>query len=261
MSELATYQKNLPDTIEDVAKFIVLGQEKAKSLAAEIRAINRLDLAKEVYDQKQNELDTLRRLMLDAYQRMGDFTRALPKQTAGRPEKIGSASGTNSCCNNSGDDIDVEVKSCSFGNFEKSKTQAIQDLGFSKAQVSRFEAISKHSEIVEQVKKESEAGITEPTQGEVLRRIKEASNVTSLSEFRQEKAEQGLLDSENVRSFNRIISAIRLEGVTYEMVDSVAKNETGLEASLHLIERSIEQLTTIRTMLITRRCKNGKETI
>lgn len=261
MNELATYQGNLPDTIADVAKFIILGQEKAKSLAAEIRAINRLDLAKEVYDQKQDELDTLRRLMLDAYQRMGDITRELPRQSAGRPEKIGSARGTNFYSDNDGEESEAEIKSPSCGTFEKSKTQAIKELGLSKAQVSRFETMSKHPEIVEQVKRESELGLAEPTQGEVLRRIKEAGNVTVISEFRQEKAEQDLLDSENVRSFNKLISAIRLEGVTYEMLDSVAKNNIGIDATMHLLNRSIEQLTEIRSQLTARRGKNGKEII
>lgn len=88
MNELDTYQGNLPDKIPDLAKFIVLGQEKAKSLTAEIRAIQRLDMATEVYQQKKDELDALRRLMLDAYQRMGEFTRGGRKRRLADQRKL-----------------------------------------------------------------------------------------------------------------------------------------------------------------------------
>lgn len=47
MNELAAYQKGgLPALPGDLAKFIVVAQEKIKAVKAEIRAIQRLDMAK-----------------------------------------------------------------------------------------------------------------------------------------------------------------------------------------------------------------------
>ena len=55
LNELATYNKQLPDNIEDIARFAIFNSEKLKSLKAEINAIDKLHLAKEVYDQKIKE--------------------------------------------------------------------------------------------------------------------------------------------------------------------------------------------------------------
>ena len=52
MEQIVTYDKQLPDKIEDIARFAIFNSEKLKSLKAEINAIDKLHLAKEVYDQK-----------------------------------------------------------------------------------------------------------------------------------------------------------------------------------------------------------------
>jgi hypothetical protein len=54
MNDLISYERNLPENIEDVAKFVVIGAEKLNALRAEIRAIKKASIAKEVYDRGQN---------------------------------------------------------------------------------------------------------------------------------------------------------------------------------------------------------------
>ena len=53
MDELIVKDSNLPSTIADLSKFILIGREKLISIKAEIKAINRLSLAQEVRDQKK----------------------------------------------------------------------------------------------------------------------------------------------------------------------------------------------------------------
>ncbi len=132
---------------------MIVAQEKVKAVKAEIRAIQKLDLAKEVYAQKMEEQRRLQEVILLAYQRMGEITREMPTAQGAR--------------------TDVELNRVSATKLEKPKKQAIQDLGFSKDQVSRMERMAAHPDIVEAVIAESQAGQTEATQGEVLRRIKE----------------------------------------------------------------------------------------
>lgn len=84
MNELATYQQSgLPDTIEDVAHVLLIAPEKATALRAEIRAIQKVGLAKEVYDQKREEQRRLCDMILDASVRLGEMAKAIPKATAG----------------------------------------------------------------------------------------------------------------------------------------------------------------------------------
>ena len=79
MNELAAYNKQLPDNIEDIARFAIFNSEKLKSLKAEINAIDKLHLAKEVYDQKIKEQQILGELVMDAFVKLGQFSKQLPK--------------------------------------------------------------------------------------------------------------------------------------------------------------------------------------
>ena len=81
MNELAAYNKQLPDNIEDIARFAIFNSEKLKSLKAEINAIDKLHLAKEVYDQKIKEQQILGELVMDAFVKLGQFSKQLPKAT------------------------------------------------------------------------------------------------------------------------------------------------------------------------------------
>ena len=117
ITTLATYQQSgLPTKPDDLAKFIVVAQEKIKSVKAEIRAIQRLDMAKEVYDQKIEEQARLQELTLLAYQRMGEITREMPKGSGNQYINASSRKREEA----------------------KSKASAIQGLGFSTSQVGRM---------------------------------------------------------------------------------------------------------------------------
>ena len=52
MNEIALTNTSLPERFEDVAAFAIVAQEKLKSVRAEINAVKRLGLAKDVLAQK-----------------------------------------------------------------------------------------------------------------------------------------------------------------------------------------------------------------
>lgn len=55
MDELTTYQGGLPDTIEDLSRFVLIGREKLVAVRAAIRAIDKVQIAQEVREQKMEE--------------------------------------------------------------------------------------------------------------------------------------------------------------------------------------------------------------
>lgn len=79
-------EKQLPGNIEDVARFVLIGTEKLKSLKAEIGAIKKLKLAQEVYDQKLEEQRRLSELILDAGVKIGEFSKQIPRQSGLRSD-------------------------------------------------------------------------------------------------------------------------------------------------------------------------------
>lgn len=79
MNTLTIQQTNLPSTIEDLSQFVLVGREKLVSVRAEIRAIDKLNLAQEVRDQKKEECLMLSEALLDAEVKLGDLLKQIPK--------------------------------------------------------------------------------------------------------------------------------------------------------------------------------------
>ncbi|MBO5004335.1 MAG: hypothetical protein J6D03_03610 [Clostridia bacterium] len=78
--------QNLPDKIEDLAKFVLVGREKLTSVRAEIRAIDKVQLAQEVREQKKEEAQMLAEALLDAEVKIGDLLKQIPKAQGKRTD-------------------------------------------------------------------------------------------------------------------------------------------------------------------------------
>ena len=166
MNELAAPNRQLPDTLPDLAAFVLVGREKLTAVRAEIRAIDRVQLAKEVRQQKQDEARMLSEALLDAEKRIGELTKAIPKGTNGGANQYGA-------------------KPTSLSNKQKSKSEVITDLGFTPKQVERFEILADNPDVVEQVKQEARENDDIPTRTRVIdivqQRKKEQSDKTAAS--------------------------------------------------------------------------------
>jgi len=139
MTELATYQQSrLPGTLEDLSRFVLVGREKLTSVRAAIRAIDKVQLAQEVRDQKMDEA------LLDAEVRLGEMTKQIPRATKGNQY-------TGKMVTDSGVDN------------QPPKSQVVQHLGFTSKQVERFETLAANKDLVEQVKQEARENDDIPT--------------------------------------------------------------------------------------------------
>lgn len=127
-----------------------------------------------------------------------------------------------------------------------------------------MEQMAAHPDIVEEVIAESQAGQTEATQGEVLRRIKERNKVIDLTEVRennlQSEMQQIDQDYENLKHFRKVTCFIdSLYEVTPEILDSVAVADSDLNRTIKRLEEATQLLITIRSMLQERRVRRGKK--
>ena len=59
-NELQAYSAQLPDTLPDLTKFVLIGREKLNAVRAEIRAIQKVGLAQEVHEQKLKEENSIK---------------------------------------------------------------------------------------------------------------------------------------------------------------------------------------------------------
>ena len=148
MSNLTIQKTNLPDTLEDLAHFVLFGREKLTAVRAAIRAIDKLNLAKEIREQKMEEASMLSDALLDAEVRLGELIREIPT--------------------NQGKRTDIELSDSGVPKSGKSKETTIKDLGLSKKQAQRFEILAEHKDIVEYVKAEAHENREIPTRTRVL---------------------------------------------------------------------------------------------
>jgi len=130
--------------MEDLSRFVLIGREKYTAVRAEIRAIDKLKLAEEVRNQKNEEATMLAEALLDAEARLGELFKKIPKAV----NQYKSAA-----------DSDVD---------SKTKKEVVENLGFSQKQAERFETLAENPDIVEYVKAEARENGEFPTRARVL---------------------------------------------------------------------------------------------
>lgn len=232
MNAVTTYQQNLPDAIEDLSRFLLIAPEKATALRAEIRAIQRVGLAKEVYDQKLEEQRRLCDMILDASVKLGDLTKAMPKAPPGRkPEITDSTVGYSA---------------------EKTKSERITNLGFTPKQVERFETLADNKDLVEQEKAAAREEGRMPTRTNVLELAQERRRLE------REEHLQIDADYENLKVFRRAMQHPDLYALTEEILDSVVKVDDELSGTISELAQYIEHLTTVKNKLILKGASYGK---
>lgn len=149
MNELTTQSRQLPDTLEDLARFVLIGREKLTAVRAEIRAIKKVELAKEVHEQKLEEGQEIAEAVLDAEVKIGELTREMDKSKGGRPAKT----------------TDTDVHSLAI------KAKQLSEIGISEKQKQRYENLAAHPKEVEAAKKEAREQNRIVTRQDALKRI------------------------------------------------------------------------------------------
>ena len=148
--DIVITSNNLPATLPELSRFVLVGREKLVAVRAEIRAIDKVGLAKEVRQQKLAEAQDIADAVLDAEVKVGELT-----------AKIQTAQGKRT---------DIQLGRTAA---PKSKKEIIKKAGFKKDQIKRFEALAKHPEAVEQAKAEAREHEEIVTRSAVLNKIKE----------------------------------------------------------------------------------------
>ena len=160
MNELSVTTANLPANLEDLSKFVLVGREQLVAVRAAIRAIDKVGVAQEVRKQKLKEGQEIGEAVLDAEVRIGELMRQVPKQNTHNRAAVRP-------------NTDV-----------KSKTEVIADMGFTPMQVSRFETLAAHPEIVAQAKAEAKENDDIVTRSLVLSMVKAQKKADEIEQAR-----------------------------------------------------------------------------
>ena len=189
MNELTVTQSNTPANIEDLSKFVLVGVEKLKAVKAEITAIKKLGLAKEVHEQKLKEAQNINDAVQLASVQIGKLLNAMPKATknnnsSGKVKEttqIRSVSnlGKSKAESNNGD-----------RQIAKTKTEAVKELGFSKDQVSRFQQMAEHEDIVKEALAEAKEKNDIASQSAIMNKIKKEKKKVEVEQAKKKIADE-----------------------------------------------------------------------
>ena len=158
-AEIERYRAELPATIDDLAKYALIGRDKLQAVRAEISAIKKVGLASEVLEQKRAEAQEIAELVTLSEMRMGEMLREIPKATHG--------SGSNQYQKK-----DAEIRK--DAKFCKPKSDVLAEIGITKDTANRFEQMAAHPEIVEQAMAEARENDDIISRAAVLKKIKES---------------------------------------------------------------------------------------
>ena len=156
MNELTSYQnQQLPDTIEDLTQFVLVGKAKLQAYMIKLQTINRLSTAQEIRDQTLKEAQEVSTALIAAEQRIGELLLAIPKQAGG-------------------DRKSDDFKNRDVSNFEKSKSETVKEMGYSKDEASDYQRMAQNPEIVQKVIDQAVASGEVVTKSQVMKEIAEA---------------------------------------------------------------------------------------
>ena len=204
MNELSTTTTQLPDTIEDLSKFVIVGREKLKAVKAAISAIEKVNLAKEVHQQKLAEAQELAEVVIEAEARLGELLKAIPKATTNHKKP------------------DLENRNAS--NF-KTKSEAVRDMGFNKDQVSEFQQMADKPEVIERAKAKAREENRVLSHSDVMKEIKFEKEL----EYLEANADEAT--KERIRNGEQSINDAWLEEKKREDKRNRQKAENALEAA------------------------------
>ena len=215
--ELVVKVDQLPANVQKLAKFVLVGREKLVAVRASIRAIDKLNLAKEVRDQKLEEADMLANALLDAETRLGDL---LPTPRSQRND---------------------------LGQLKAEKT--LPD-GITKQRANDFRVLAANKDIVEQVKEDAQLNDELPTRTEVLRRVKQ-KEVIEVKPCRTPVAQVAEEDEEDQDEDIDMILRQIASGIVHlrDWVESQSAESDDRRGVLSSVQRSLERLDEIRITL------------
>lgn len=161
MNDLSKQSIQLPSNLEDLSKFVLVGRERLTAVRAEIRAIQKVGLAKEVHEQKLAEAQDIAEAVLDAEAKIGELTKAIPTKSGAR----------------------TDIKPCDNGD-TRLKEERLESIGLDRQQASRFERLANHPQAVEAAKEQAREEGRIVTRQDVLNRIpKEPKKLKNLNDI------------------------------------------------------------------------------
>lgn len=191
MNEIITSnRKQLPETLPDLSRFVLIGRDKLKAVRAEIHAIDKVGMAKEVYQQKLEEAQEIAEVVTDAECRIGELLKAIPKAGNGKLDSHRS-------------------------EIPKSKMQTVKESGITQRQAEHFQYMASHPDSVAKAKAKARE------QGTVLSRNAVINQIVSDTKPKNPIKEMERQAEERHEEFNPSAKTVSFDDIRQDKEDRV----------------------------------------
>lgn len=171
MNDIVKQNVNLPDTIEDLTQFVLVGKAKLNAYMVKLQAVNRLSVAQEIRDQTLKETQEISTALIAAEQRIGELLLAIPKASGAR--------------------TDLQTSS-PYREEVKTKSETIKEMGYGKNEAADYQQMAKNPEVVQQVIDQAIANGKVMTKAMVMKEIKHYKNKLKEQEMERSKDERSM---------------------------------------------------------------------
>lgn len=204
MNEIESYQAQLPDTLEDLTQFVLIGRSKLNAYKLKLQKVDKLSDAQNIREQTLQDMQDVSIAIVAAEQRIGEILLSIQKQS-GRPTENNFS-----------------------GRAEKlpTKDEVTSEMGYSRNQVSEYQRLAQNPEIVQKVIDDALEKGEIVTRTQVMKEIRSAKE-----ELKRQLAEKDKKISE-LEKREPIVKKIEVEPEDYKQLKRDLKKETKMVGAL-----------------------------
>lgn len=213
MNELVTLDKQLPDTLPELAKFALVGREKLAAVRAEIRAIEKVGLAKEVLEQKKAEAQEVAELVTLSEVKIGAMLKEIPKAQGQRS--------------------DLELNRTDADKL-KPKAEVLAEIGIKPDTAERFQKMADHEDIVRAAIEEARQNDDIISRAAVLKKIDETKKPHVVN---NSKDDEWYTPSIYIEAARRVMGSIDLDPASNDFANETVFATTYYDETVNGLEQ------------------------
>lgn len=239
MNELITHTAQLPDTIEDLTQFVLVGKSKLNAYMLKLRTVNRLSVAQEIRNQTLEETQELANALIAAEQRIGELLLAIPK-ASGRRTDLSTL-----------EERTTEVMT---------KAETIANMGYSKDEAKDYQQMAKNPDIVRKVIEDATANGEVVTKSAVMKQIQRAKEEakaeaqaemkgyaeTIKAQSKREAREEVEAEMQALRQTNKVLKEQASQAATVIKPEGYEDTLRQLESAQHTAKTATEDFQRVR---------------